>query len=78
MKGGTDYFSWAMFKSIVPPILSLSFGVIAGFTRTTRAELTEVLTSEFMPPCATPFATALWSLSPEFSVSLSVSWAAPS
>ncbi len=48
MKGGTDYFSWAMFKSIVPPILSLSFGVIAGFTRTTRAELTEVLTSEFM------------------------------
>ena len=29
-------------------VLSLSFGVIAGFTRTTRAELTEVLTSEFM------------------------------
>ena len=28
--------------------MSLSFGVIAGFTRTTRAELTEVLTSEFM------------------------------
>lgn len=48
MKGGTDYFSWAMFKSIIPPVLSLSFGVIAGFTRTTRAELTEVLTSEFM------------------------------
>ena len=45
---GTDYFSWEMFKSIVPPILALSFGVIAGFTRTTRAELTEVLTSEFM------------------------------
>lgn len=48
MKGGTDYFSWEMFKSLVPPVLSLSFGVIAGFTRTTRAELTEVLTSEFM------------------------------
>lgn len=48
MKGGTDYFSFAMFKSIVPPILALSFGVIAGFCRTTRAELTEVLTSEFM------------------------------
>ena len=48
MKPGTDYFSWEMFKSIVPPILALSFGVIAGFTRTTRAELTEVLTSEFM------------------------------
>ena len=48
MKGGTDYFSWEMFKSIIPPILALSFGVIAGFCRTTRAELTEVLTSEFM------------------------------
>ena len=48
MKGGTDWFSWEMFKSMVPAILSLSFGVIAGFTRTTRAELTEVLTSEFM------------------------------
>jgi len=48
MKGGTDWFSPAMFVSMLPPVLSLSFGVIAGFTRTTRAELTEVLTSEFM------------------------------
>jgi len=48
MKAGTDYFTWEMFVSIVPAIMSLSFGVIAGFTRTTRAELTEVLTSEFM------------------------------
>lgn len=48
MKGGTDWFSPAMFKSMVPAVLSLSFGVIAGFCRTTRAELTEVLTSEFM------------------------------
>ncbi|MCQ2506899.1 MAG: ABC transporter permease [Lachnospiraceae bacterium] len=48
MKGGSDYFSWEMFKSMVPAVLSLSFGVIAGFTRVTRAELTEVLTSEFM------------------------------
>ena len=48
MKSGTDWFSWAMFVSIIPPILSLSFGVIAYFTRITRAELTEVLTSEFM------------------------------
>ena len=47
-KGGTDWFSWAMFFSWIPAILSLSFGTIAGFTRTTRAELTEVLTSEFM------------------------------
>ena len=48
LKGGTDWFSPAMFKSMVPPVLALSFGVIAGFCRTTRAELTEVLTSEFM------------------------------
>ena len=48
MKAGTDWFSWPMFVSMMPAILSLSFGVIAGFPRTTRAELTEVLTSEFM------------------------------
>lgn len=48
VKPGTDWFSWSMFVSMVPAVLSLSFGVIAGFTRTTRAELTEVLTSEFM------------------------------
>ena len=48
MKSGTDWFSWDMFVSMIPAVLSLSFGVIAGFTRTTRAELTEVLTSEFM------------------------------
>ncbi|MDE7298776.1 MAG: ABC transporter permease [Lachnospiraceae bacterium] len=48
MKGGTDYFSWSMFVSMLPAVMSLSFGSIAGFTRTTRAELTEVLTSEFM------------------------------
>ena len=48
MKGGTDWFSWPMFISMVPAILSLSFGTITGFARTTRAELTEVLTSEFM------------------------------
>ena len=47
-KAGRDWFSWDMFVSILSPVLSLSFGVIAGFTRTTRAELTEVLTSEFM------------------------------
>ncbi|MBQ7916881.1 MAG: ABC transporter permease [Firmicutes bacterium] len=48
MKSGTSYFTWDMFVSMLPPVLSLSLGVIAGFTRTTRAELTEVLTSEFM------------------------------
>jgi len=48
MKEGTNYFSWDMFVSMLPAVMSLSFGVIAGFTRVTRAELTEVLTSEFM------------------------------
>ena len=48
MKSGTDYFTWEMFVSMLPAVMALSFGVIAGFTRTTRAELTEVLTSEFM------------------------------
>lgn len=48
MANGTDYFSWEMFVSLVPAILALSFGEIAGLTRYTRAELTEVLTSDFM------------------------------
>ena len=48
MLGGTDYFTWPMFKSMIPAILSMSFGSIAGYARFTRAELTEVLTSEFM------------------------------
>lgn len=48
MAGGTNYFTWEMFRSLIPPVLALSFGAIAGFARTTRAELTEVLTSEFM------------------------------
>ncbi len=48
MKSGTNFFTWSMFVSMLPAVLSLSMGVIAGFTRTTRAELTEVLTSEFM------------------------------
>ena len=48
MKEGRDYFSWEMFISVMPAVISLSFGTIAGLTRGTRAELTEVLTSEFM------------------------------
>lgn len=48
MNKGTNYFTWPMFVSMLPAVMSLSFGTIAGFTRTTRAELTEVLTSEFM------------------------------
>ncbi len=41
-------WSWTFISSAIPAILSLSFGTIAGFARYTRAELTEVLTSEFM------------------------------
>ncbi len=45
---GTDYFSWEMFVSLVPAIMSLGFGTVAGLARYTRAELTEVLTNDFM------------------------------
>lgn len=48
MNSGTDYFSFAMFLSVVPPVLSLAFGSIAGLARYVRAELSEVLTSDFM------------------------------
>ncbi len=48
MKSGTDYFSPEMFISMLPIILSLSFGVIASFTRTTRAELADVMASDQM------------------------------
>ncbi len=48
MSKGYDYFSLKMFKSMLPAVISLSFGSIAGYTRGTRAELTEVLTGEFM------------------------------
>ena len=48
MNHGYDYFSWSMFKSMLPAVISLCFGSIAGYARGTRAELTEVLTSEFM------------------------------
>jgi len=41
-------WSWTFIRSIIPAILSMSFGTIAGFARYTRAELTEVLTSDFM------------------------------
>ena len=48
MKSGFDYFSWPMFKSMLPAVLSLCLGSIAGYARYTRAELSEVLTNEFM------------------------------
>ncbi len=43
-----EFFSWKMFWSMMPAILSLGFGVIAGLTRYTRAELSEVLTGDYM------------------------------
>ena len=48
MNAGFDYFTWDMFKSMLPAVIAMSFGSIAGYARFTRAELTEVLTSEFM------------------------------
>lgn len=41
-------FSWRMFTSMMPAILSLGFGTVAGLTRYTRAELSEVLTGDYM------------------------------
>ena len=48
MNSGSDYFSWEMFRSMMPPVIALSLGSIAGYARFTRAELTEVLTSEYL------------------------------
>lgn len=48
VKSGYDFFSRSMFYSMVPAILSLGFGTVAGLTRYTRAELTEVLTSDYL------------------------------
>ncbi len=45
---GGSYFTWKMFVSMIPPIIALSFGSIAGYTRFVRAELTEALTSDYM------------------------------
>jgi len=39
---------WNSIATLILPVLGLSFGAIAGLTRITRAELTEVLTSEFL------------------------------
>ena len=48
MEGGTDYFSWNMFVSMLPATFALCLGSIAGYARYTRAELSEVLTNEYM------------------------------
>lgn len=48
LEADNNYFSWTMFHSMLPAVISLSFGSIAGYCRTTRAELTEVLTNDYM------------------------------
>ncbi len=42
------WFSGEMLLSLVMPVTALSLGTLAGFTRITRAELTEVLTGDYM------------------------------
>jgi len=48
MEPGDNYFTWEMIRSMIPPVLALSLSSIAGYARFTRAELTEVLTSEYL------------------------------
>lgn len=48
MERGTDYFSWKMFVSMLPATFALCLGSVAGYARYTRAELSEVLTNEYM------------------------------
>ncbi len=48
MQGSRDFFTWEMFRSMMPAVISLALGSIAGYARFTRAELTEVLTSDYL------------------------------
>ena len=48
MLTSNDYFSWDVFRSMIPAVFALCLGSIAGYARYTRAELSEVLTGEFM------------------------------
>ncbi len=48
MLSGTNYFTWAMFRSMLPAVFALCLGSIAGYARYTRAELAEVLTGDYM------------------------------
>lgn len=45
---GGSWFTGKMFISMLPAVIALSFGTIAGMCRFTRAELTETLTSDYM------------------------------
>jgi ABC-type dipeptide/oligopeptide/nickel transport system permease component len=48
MEAGGEYFTWPTFVSMMPAVISLSLSSIAGYARFTRAELTEVLTSDYL------------------------------
>lgn len=48
MSTSDAYFTWDVFKSMLPPVFALCLGSIASYARYTRAELSEVLTGEFM------------------------------
>ena len=48
MSTSDAYFTWDVFKSMLPAVFALCLGSIAGYARFTRAELSEVLTGEFM------------------------------
>ncbi len=43
-----EFLSWKMFTSMFPAVIALSFSTIAGLTRFTRAELSEVLTGDYL------------------------------
>ena len=48
MSVSNDYFSWPVFRSMLPAVFAPCLGSIASYARYTRAELSEVLTGEFM------------------------------
>ena len=48
MSTSNEYFTWEVFHSMIPAVFALCLSSIAGYARFTRAELSEVLTGEFM------------------------------
>ncbi|MBQ2766469.1 MAG: ABC transporter permease [Clostridia bacterium] len=48
MSTSNEYFTWEVFRSMLPAVFALCLGSIAHYARYTRAELSEVLTGEFM------------------------------
>ncbi len=48
MSTSDNYFTWEVFHSMLPAVFALCLSSIAGYARYTRAELSEVLTGEFM------------------------------